>query len=348
MLSRSLSRTAPKSVQLLWMNSVPTTEDLRYVLATADRSQKPAELPFSNGYTNTIFVIKVVPAREKGGPVWSLSRADNGIVTNLWSKETYEVVAVQSKMKLDANSGAAIMIENSGTDAVPIITTQARTTVSKLPSLAWKSEPFAAATPSVDGLQVSGDQHTFMPDSCFRKLPPPVEMGTNITQRVMKALSDPKTGFTQFLAFSFFLEREFALFTKFGTRMSVLAFYFYSRTTNAKLQAPDAMARIVSEELHSICQSLDVYSRLESGEFVVMISGAGGEDALKFAQQLHQTLRECDRLKEHLAEDVDVYIGAASIPATCSDTGTLLSAAREASEIARERDQPYLLFPLLM
>jgi GGDEF domain-containing protein len=82
------------------MTALPSTEDLRYMLATAKESKKMVELPFKYSNGNS-FTIKVIPPQAQFGPKWTFCREDGA---PMWTRESADVMMIQNKMKIDAIS----------------------------------------------------------------------------------------------------------------------------------------------------------------------------------------------------------------------------------------------------
>ncbi len=102
-LSKAFSDNAIVSIKLRKLPTLPTTEDLLYLLATATKNKKPAELPFKNPYNNISFVVKVVPATTQLAPRWTFERCTESGNVFLWTRESNEVIMVQGKIKIESN-----------------------------------------------------------------------------------------------------------------------------------------------------------------------------------------------------------------------------------------------------
>jgi len=96
------------SIKLGTLPAVPTTEDLLFVLATATKNKRSAELPFKNPHNNVTFIIKVAPATIQHAPRWTFTRcSDNGDVV-LWARESNEVMMIQGKVKIECNYSGVV------------------------------------------------------------------------------------------------------------------------------------------------------------------------------------------------------------------------------------------------
>lgn len=85
------------------MNSVPTTDDLRYAIAEGQkRIGKTIELPFEHPSNHQMFVVKLVlSVGNKNPPAWTLMRGDGPNASRLWNRNSEDVLMVQNKIKID-------------------------------------------------------------------------------------------------------------------------------------------------------------------------------------------------------------------------------------------------------
>lgn len=96
-------KTGPSlPIRLAKMGSLPSSEDLNYMLATASKDGKQVELPFMNPETDCNFMVKVVPATPPAvNPRWTFGSFENGSFKHLWTRESAEVIMIQGKIKVD-------------------------------------------------------------------------------------------------------------------------------------------------------------------------------------------------------------------------------------------------------
>jgi hypothetical protein len=85
-LSKAFTDNAIISVKLRKLPTLPTTEDLLYLLSTATKNKKQAELPFKNPYNSISFTIKVVPATTQLAPRWTFERSTDSGGVFLWTR----------------------------------------------------------------------------------------------------------------------------------------------------------------------------------------------------------------------------------------------------------------------
>jgi hypothetical protein len=78
-LKQAFSAQSGAPVRLRQITTTPSTEDLRYVLATATQHKKPAELPFKNLYNGLTFMVRVVPATGQIAPRWTFERCEQTV-----------------------------------------------------------------------------------------------------------------------------------------------------------------------------------------------------------------------------------------------------------------------------
>lgn len=99
-------KTGPSlPIRLAKMGTLPSSEDLKYMLATASKDGKQVELPFMNPETDCNFMVKVLPPNSPvSSPRWTFGRLENGVFRQVWSKESNEVIMIQGKIKVDGAS----------------------------------------------------------------------------------------------------------------------------------------------------------------------------------------------------------------------------------------------------
>jgi GGDEF domain-containing protein len=86
------------------MNSVPTTDDLRYAIAEGQkRIGKTIELVFEHPNNHQIFVVKLIlTVGNKNPPSWTLFRGDSPNAPRLWNRGSEDVLMIQNKIKIDS------------------------------------------------------------------------------------------------------------------------------------------------------------------------------------------------------------------------------------------------------
>lgn len=90
------------------MNSVPTTEDLKYALTEASRpaqgSFRVVELPFVNPLNQggTVFMVTVSPGSGVIPPRWTFYRLEGDSKVKLWARETSEIIMIQGRIKVES------------------------------------------------------------------------------------------------------------------------------------------------------------------------------------------------------------------------------------------------------
>ena len=157
-LKQAFSAQSGAPVRLRQITTTPSTEDLRYVLATATQHKKPAELPFKNLYNGLTFMVRVVPATGQIAPRWTFERCEANGPVHLWTRETNEVIMIQGKIKIEANyTGEGAVPEpvdqsqQSTTGSQPIVMGNPEISAYDLPSMGAKLDQSAGsgASPAV-------------------------------------------------------------------------------------------------------------------------------------------------------------------------------------------------------
>jgi GGDEF domain-containing protein len=350
-LFKSLSTGAGSAVKLMKMNSIPGTEDLRFLLTTAKDAKKCAELPFQNPSNGMTFTIKVIPPALQAGPKWTFERGESPNAVFVWVRESPEVMMIQNKIKIDCASqavhGAAQesdQMQAQTHDGV-IFSQSAQNGSSTFNNMPSQSPGTGVG---FDALQNSGPQPKqysgWMPEQYQVKLPESFDLQEEVANNIYEALTDAKTGLVKFFAFVFFLQREVAHHEKNATKLSVLTFDFKSQV-GEPMPLPPEFVLWLSGKVNSLVTSLDVLTRLETGEFALLLSGTGASDGALSAEVLYQQIVEDEGFAKLQTDPRALAIGCASIPETCKDAGVLLAASLKAKDMARTAGKKTLLFP---
>lgn len=111
------------AIRMSRMSSVPTTEDLKYILGETKKHAKPVELPFENN--KSLFVIKVTLTGQTQTPRWTFQKGDGDSAKVLWTRDSTEVLMIQNKVKTesayDSGSYDTLPASQDG-EKTPIIT----------------------------------------------------------------------------------------------------------------------------------------------------------------------------------------------------------------------------------
>jgi len=165
-LSKSFGSQAQTTVKLGKLHTVPTTEDLLFVLATATQNKKTAELPFRNPNNNANFTVKVAPATTRSAPRWTFERNSESGAVLLWARETNEVIMIQGKIKIESNYTGAFETVQDGID-------EQNVSVSQSVIEGASSEEISDRQPSADEQLESGQSATGQ----YRQQPDSMEQG---------------------------------------------------------------------------------------------------------------------------------------------------------------------------
>jgi hypothetical protein len=98
------SLSTAQSYRLPKMNSVPTTDDLRYAISEAQkRVGKTIELPFEHPNNHQLFIVKLLlSVGNKVPPSWTLQRGDGPSAIRLWNRAAEDCLMIQNKIKIDS------------------------------------------------------------------------------------------------------------------------------------------------------------------------------------------------------------------------------------------------------
>jgi GGDEF domain-containing protein len=184
---------------------------------------------------------------------------------------------------------------------------------------------------------------SWMPEDKSASLPPPIELDPNASAEVADLLRDPASGLTSFQALTFFLIRELIRLDVSSTSLAVVVFDFVDVETGAMVEFSNEQMTALINQLSLVCSTLHIASRMESGEYVVLLCDAKIDEAKGFAEMLRQTFGEDDDLV-YLCAGTTLSIGIAVAPDTTCDAGTLIAAARQMKDVARTTGNPHLTF----
>lgn|GEM_PF-2699938 len=372
-LSEAKKSSAVAIIRLMQMTTVPTTEELLYILAMAKKSQKPVELPFKNPYNNITFMVRVTPGTSQFHPTWTFERCDNGGNVLLWRLQSNEVIMIQGKVKIEANyTGAVAVAENSENSSEEMIESF-RTTGSQPIVMGSPSNSQSNLFPVIAGMaqrqdqdqnqdrDQKQDQDQYLAEKCQSSsgtwlfndrdrgpvmMPQPVALNDQVVNNYMGALSNPKTGFLRHTAFEFFLLRDLAYVRKFGGKLSLVIFDFIDPQSGCTTDVCDQVAPILMDSLNDLFSPVELLTQLKTGEYAVLLCGYDSEKALHYARTLWSRLSNCAPPTSILADGANMSMGVACIPDTCKEPGVLLAAAIKAKDMARAAKRGYMLFPL--
>jgi GGDEF domain-containing protein len=175
-------------------------------------------------------------------------------------------------------------------------------------------------------------------------LPPPIELDPSVNSEIEVALLDPNTGLTHFRAFTFFLMREFARFKRFNVALSALAFDFVESASKAPTQLSPSTSAAIVNQLDSMCSGVHFATRMDSGDFIVLLCNTDAAESVKCADALLDSLSRDESLRDLFGETISLAIGLATIPNSCDTPGLLLAAAMKAKQMARDSSRPHRHF----
>ena len=344
-LGKSLSTGSANNVKLMRMNSIPGTEDLRFLLTTAKDAKKCAELPFQSPSTGATFTIKVIPPAGQAGPKWTFERGESPSATFIWMRESAEVMMIQNKIKIDIVSQSAVHTaqqEETGGASRQAVSSNVSATFNNIPTQNPVPQMgFDSLQQSESGVkQYSG----WMPEQFKQTLPQAYDLKPKVANNIMEALTDAKTGLTKFFAFVFFMLREVSHHEKNGTQLTLLCFDFVD-AEGVQLPLTAENMLWLTAKVAALCTPLDVMTRLETGEFALLLSGTGAADGAISADVLYQQITEDEDFASMGADARGLAVGCASLPDVTKDPAILLSAAIKAKELARKANKKTFQFP---
>ena len=109
------------------------------------------------------------------------------------------------------------------------------------------------------------------------------------------ALLDTVTGLPNRLAYEERMEQEFARWKRFGAPLTLMVWDvddFKSINDRFGHQAGDRALRVIAQSLKARLRETDFIARFGGEEFVTLLCGTEGEEAIKVAEQMRQSVNE--------------------------------------------------------
>lgn len=328
------------NLRLAKMISVPSTEDLKYALSEAERTQKPVELPFVNPLNSGAinFLIAASAAQGVLPPRWSFYRMEGETLVHLWSRQTTEVIMIQGRIKVESlyqhtgNTGQFMALrEDDGSKYESELLSQ-RLSGERLPAAAPPPPP--AFTNSVDTLK------PYDPFQSREKahLPEPEAIDREAVRQVFAALSEPLCGMLTAQAFWLFL------LSYCGPRVSnhpsiALVRMKAGFAANLSEDERNRLVQKTARKINELSQPYEVISYFGHGEFAFLRYGMDSSAAMNFAEALRESL------VLSVPELISLTYGVSSLPGTTSEPGVALAAAVKARQLAENCNMPGLIFP---
>ena len=176
-------------------------------------------------------------------------------------------------------------------------------------------------------------------------LPPPIKLDMTLVETVNNTMIDPASGLNSFASFVYFLFRDFALYQKAASPLSVVVFEVALRLGNETVPLPGPALFSIIERIQSVISPIDIVTHLSGGEFAALLSATDSAGAMEFASAIHASVTAGALTAGNRNEAVLAAVGVATIPQTCVDPEVLIAAARQAKEMAKTLPHPILLFP---
>ncbi len=200
-------------------------------------------------------------------------------------------------------------------------------------------QPSPASAPTAATLQPASPSAPSVP------LPPPIKLDMTLVEVVNNTMIDPASGLNSFAAFVYFLFRDFALYQKAGSPLSVVVFEVALRLGKETLPLPGPALFSIIERIQSVISPIDIVTHLSGGEFAALLSATDSVGAMEFASAIHAAVTAEGLSAGNRNEAVLAAVGIATIPQTCVDPEVVIAAARQAKETAKTLPHPILLFP---
>lgn len=366
------------------MNSVPTTEDLKYALTEASRPAqgniRVVELPFVNPLNQggTVFMVTVSPGSGVIPPRWTFYRLEGDSKVKLWARETSEIIMIQGRIKVESLyqrtgdtvqnlpivDSLSIEPEIEGLESAPSEETGSLSDTgqfSRLPLSPAEAEicSNSAASSKSESKSESGRELSSSSSSCDYLEPVSAPFDVFAGQwRSARALPEPmeidRQKVNQLL--DHLRENECELLSYHGFCLFLLAWcapragaqaplsLIYLRVRHRNQVPALEHLQAVAKSLKRLCAPYDVLAYFGQGNFGLMRYCLDGQGAMNVARAVSDVIEASPLLPPEVS--LKVNLGIAVLPQqNGSEPGTALAAARAACELADKSGLPALIYP---
>jgi hypothetical protein len=357
------------------MNSVPTTEDLKYALTEASRPAqgniRVVELPFVNPLNQggTVFMVAVSPASGVIPPRWTFYRLEGDSKVKLWTRETSEIIMIQGRIKVES------LYQRTGDTVqnLPIVDSlQLEQTEENLESVSSPESPSLSQTGQFSRLDMArpessvaqSSSQSCLPlasDSCagFQSeassapfdvfatqwknatvLPEPMEIDRQKVNQLLEHLREDECELLSYHGFCLFLLAWCA--PRAGSQAPLSLIYVRVRH-RGQVPALEHL-QAVAKSLKRLCAPYDVLAYFGQGNYGLMRYCLDGQGAMNVARAVSDVIEASPLLPPEVS--LKVNLGIAVLPQqNGSEPGTALAAARAACELADKSGLPALIYP---
>lgn len=357
------------------MNSVPTTEDLKYALTEASRPAqgniRVVELPFVNPLNQggTVFMVAVSPASGVIPPRWTFYRLEGDSKVKLWTRETSEIIMIQGRIKVES------LYQRTGDTVqnLPIVDSlQLEQAEENLESVSCPESPSLSQTGQFSRLNMASPEsnlaqfssQSFLElasDSCAGSqseassapfdvfaaqwknatvLPEPMEIDRQKVNQLLEHLREDECELLSYHGFCLFLLAWCA--PRAGSQAPLSLIYLRVRHRNQVPALEHLQA--VAKSLKRLCAPYDVLAYFGQGNFGLMRYCLDGQGAMNVARAVSDVIEASPLLPPEVS--LKVNLGIAVLPQqNGSEPGTALAAARAACELADKSGLPALIYP---
>ncbi|OPZ89095.1 MAG: hypothetical protein BWY75_01309 [bacterium ADurb.Bin425] len=357
------------------MNSVPTTEDLKYALTEASRPAqgniRVVELPFVNPLNQggTVFMVTVSPASGVIPPRWTFYRLEGDSKVRLWTRETSEIIMIQGRIKVES------LYQRTGDTVqnLPIVDSlQLEQTEENLESVSSPESPSLSQTGQFSRLDMASPESSvaqsssqsclpLASDSCAGSqseassapfdvfaaqwknatVPPePMEIDRQKVNQLLEHLREDECELLSYHGFCLFLLAWCA--PRAGSQAPLSLIYVRVRH-RGQVPALEHL-QAVAKSLKRLCAPYDVLAYFGQGNFGLMRYCLDGQGAMNVARAVSDVIEASPLLPPEVS--LKVNLGIAVLPQqNGSEPGTALAAARAACELADKSGLPALIYP---
>jgi GGDEF domain-containing protein len=162
-------------------------------------------------------------------------------------------------------------------------------------------------------------------------------------------LYSAETGLYKYEAFLSFLQREFQLFQQRGVLVSLIVFEMSSKAERLDQKNEWLSAEtvgLIGEKIELLKRPLDTFAHFETLDFALLMPNTDLSQATFMAERIVHTLTKLPFKTKQAEKNLLVFCGVANLPAQGSSIKSLITAALQAKDQAREWQWPIVTSPV--
>lgn len=315
----------PTSLRMPEMTTIPTVEDLHFLLSKAQRNWRATvELPFKT--PDATFMVVVKCEMGTGTPNWALYRADLPGYPVAWNHLSTDMLLIHNLIGLECAAAA------SRKTVFGAVAEQPAPSIAEEMPAPVRTETLEEPAGPNDSTVIEAEEGSEKLEECRGEKPQSV-VDSSIVESVERNLSRAESGIFSYMAFLYFLEHEFVRFQRGGLPFSIVVFELSMKVGDAMEPVPMPAAREACDRIRKMKRTLDMVAHFEALEFAFLLPHTEPAGAAVFCSRVEKLIREGALPGVDNSALVTAY-GIAGIPEDCSSPDKLLLAASEARKHA--------------